>query len=263
MIRISLRAAAVMVTAVAGALSLTGTAGASGASARPVPTGPEALTRNPLYATGAFESSECTEPARWADDLDSYRAYLDDLLGCLDRTWRERFRQAGLRFSPPKVRYITKSVYTGCGQFVASYAAALYCPANTTMWIMLSKEELSDRMGFDLFTIVAHEYGHHAQDRAGILAEFERRFRTLSGKRAYDLNRRIELQADCFSGAFVRSVWNSLGRDRHDWDEQLEEVEGDMWHGKTRNIRYWLTRGWSGRGPKACDTFSAPASRVA
>ncbi|MBB2743664.1 UNVERIFIED_ORG: hypothetical protein FHR35_003500 [Microbispora rosea subsp. rosea] len=263
MIRISLRVAAVAVTAVAGALSLTGTAGASGASARPVPTGAGALTRNPLYATGAFESSECAEPGRRADDLDSYRAYLDDLLGCLDRTWSERFRQAGLRFSAPRVRYITKSVYTGCGQYVASYAAALYCPRNKTMWIMLSKEELSDPMGFELFTIVTHEYGHYAQDRAGILAEFERQSHKLSGKRAYDLNRRVELQAECFSGAFVRSVWPSLGRDRHDWDEQLAEVEGDMWHGKTRNIRYWLKRGWSGGGPQVCDTFSAPASRTA
>ncbi|MEU7692151.1 neutral zinc metallopeptidase [Microbispora hainanensis] len=263
MIRISLRTAAVAVTAVVGALPLTGAADASGASARPVPTGPGALTRNPLYATGAFRSSACTEPARRADDLGSYRAYLDDLLGCLRRAWSEKFRQAGLRFSPPRVRYITKSVYTGCGQFMASYAASLYCPANKTLWIMLSKEELSDPRGFGLFTVVAHEYGHHAQDRAGILAEFERRSRTLSGKRALDLNRRIELQADCFSAAFVRSVWSSLARDRRDWDEWLTADEGDMWHGTTRNIRYWLKRGWAGGGPQACDTFRAPVSKVA
>ncbi|KAB8184903.1 neutral zinc metallopeptidase [Microbispora catharanthi] len=263
MIRISLHVAAVAVTAVAGALSLTGTAGASGTPARPVPTGPGALTRNPLYTTGEFESSKCAEPGRRAGDLDSYRAYLDDLFGCLDRAWREEFRQAGLRFSPPKVRYITKSVNTGCGQYVASYAAGLYCPRNKTMWILLSKEELSDPTGFDLFTVVAHEYGHYAQDRAGILAEFARQSHTLGRKRADDLNRRVELQAECFSGAFVASVWPSLGRDRHDWDEQLTWVVGDRWHGRTGNIRYWLKRGWSGGGPRVCDTFSAPASRTA
>ncbi|MEU6414585.1 neutral zinc metallopeptidase [Microbispora sp. NPDC046933] len=270
MIRISLRAASVAVTAVAGALSLTGAAGASGttatpaaSSARPVPTGPGALTRNPLYTTGEFESSECTEPSRRAGDPDSYRAYLDDLLGCLNHTWSEEFRQAGLRFSPPRVRYIRKSVDTGCGQYVASYAAGLYCPRNKTMWILLSEEELSDPTGFGLFTVVTHEYGHYAQDRAGILAEFARQSSKVGKKRADDLNRRVELQAECFSGAFVGSVWSSLGRDRHDWDEQLRWVAGDRWHGRTGNIRYWLKRGWHGRGPEVCDTFSAPASRTA
>ncbi|MGI5156064.1 neutral zinc metallopeptidase [Microbispora sp. CA-102843] len=270
MIRISLRAVAVAVTAVAGVLSLTGTAGASGTTATParskagaVPTGPGALTRNPLYTAGEFASSECTEPGRQAGDPDTYRTYLDTLFGCLNRTWSEEFRQAGLRFSPPRVRYITASVNTGCGQYVASYAAGLYCPRNKTMWIMLSKEELSDPTGFDLFTVVTHEYGHYAQDRAGILAEFARQSPKVGRKRADDLNRRIELQAECFSGAFVASVWRSLGRDRHDWDEQLKRVAGDRWHGKTRNIRYWLERGWHGKGPKVCDTFSAPASRTA
>ncbi|WP_432923881.1 neutral zinc metallopeptidase [Microbispora sp. CA-135349] len=263
MIRISLRTVAVAATAAAGVLSLTGTASASGTPARPVPTGQKALTRNPLYTAGAFETSRCTEPARRAGDLTTFRAYLDALFGCLRRTWSEEFHRAGLRFSPPRVRYITKGVYTGCTQYMASYLAGQYCPKNTTMWVLLDKEALSDPTGFDLFTVVTHEYGHYAQDRAGILAEFDRQSAKAGGKREANLNRRVELQAECFSGAFVGSVWRSLGRDRLDWDEQLKWVVGDRWHGTTRNIRYWLKRGWYGRGPQVCDTFSAPASRVA
>lgn len=261
MIRISLRVVAAVVMALAGVPFLTGAADAS--PARPAPTGARALTANPLYTAGAFRPSACPEPSRRAGDPRTFRIYLDALLGCLDRVWGEKFKQAGLRFSPPRVRYVTKSVDTGCGQYVTSYAAGLYCPGNATMWILLSKEELSDPTGFGLFTVVAHEYAHYAQDRAGILAEYARRLREASGKRAGDLNRRVELQAECFSGAFVRSVWRSLGRDRRDWDDQLRRVTGDRWHGTARNIRYWLNRGWSGGGPQVCDTFRAPASRTA
>ncbi|WP_182906655.1 neutral zinc metallopeptidase [Microbispora sp. H13382] len=270
MIRISLRPAAVAATAVAGVLSLTGTAGASGAtaapttsSARPMPTGPGALTRNPLYTTGEFEFFECTELSRRPGDIDTYRVYLDNLLDCLNRTWTEEFRQAGLKFSPPKVRYITKSVATGCGKYPAGYAAGLYCPRNGTMWILLSKGQLSDPNEFSLFTVIAHEYGHYAQDRAGILLEFARQYPRLSKKRIGDLNRRIELQAECFSGAFIGSVWRSLGRDQVDWDDQLKWIIGDKWHGKAASIRYWLKRGWYGNGPKVCNTFSAPAAKTA
>ncbi|MBE3015197.1 neutral zinc metallopeptidase [Microbispora sp. NEAU-D428] len=266
MIRISLRTPAVAATAVAAALSLTGTAGASGtdaSSARPMPTGPGALTRNPLYTTGEFEFFECSELSRRPGDIDTYRIYLDNLLDCLNRTWREEFTQAGLPFSPPRVRYITKSVNMGCGQYVTSYAVSLYCPRNKTIWILLSKGQLSDPTEFGLFTVIAHEYGHYAQDRAGILYEFARQYPKLSKKRVNDLNRRIELQAECFSGAFIGSVWRSLGRDQLDWDEQLKWIVGDKWHGKAGNIRYWLKRGWYGNGPKVCNTFSAPAARTA
>ncbi|GIH60657.1 hypothetical protein Msi02_14740 [Microbispora siamensis] len=225
--------------------------------------GPGALTRNPLYTTGEFEFFECAELSRRPGDIDTYRIYLDNLLDCLNRTWTEEFTQAGLPFSPPRVRYITKSVGTGCGKYPAGYAAGLYCPRNHTMWILLSKGQLSDPTEFNLFTVIAHEYGHYAQDRAGILYEFARQYPKLSKKRMYDLNRRIELQAECFSGAFIGSVWRSLGRDQLDWDEQLKWIVGDKWHGKAGNIRYWLKRGWYGNGPKVCNTFSAPAARTA
>ncbi|WP_327046761.1 neutral zinc metallopeptidase [Microbispora sp. NBC_01189] len=268
MIRISLRAAAVATTTVATAaatvLSLAGPAGASpGRAARPMPRGQAALTANPLYKTGEFDFPECSELSRRPDDLDTYRVYLDHLLDCLNTSWTEEFRQAGLRFSPPKVRYITKSVPTGCGKYPAGYAAGMYCPKNATMWILLYKSQLSDPSEFNLFTVIAHEYGHYAQDRAGILPEVYRRYRTVSKKRAYDLTRRVELQAECFSGAFIGSVWHSLGREEFDFEEQLDWITGDAAHGKARSIRYWLKRGWYGNGPKACDTFSAPARTTA
>ncbi|MFF5212259.1 hypothetical protein [Streptosporangium sp. NPDC000396] len=58
----------------AGALAstaLTGTAGAS--SAKPVPTGSAAFTKNPIYKTGKFASQTCEEPPIKGGDVDSVR----------------------------------------------------------------------------------------------------------------------------------------------------------------------------------------------
>ncbi|MFC0863548.1 neutral zinc metallopeptidase [Sphaerimonospora cavernae] len=221
-----------------------------------------ALIGNPLYKTGEFDFPDCKELSRSPDDLDSYRVYLDHLLDCLNVSWTEEFRQARLPFSPPKVRYITRGVKTGCGTYPANYAAGMYCLLDKTMWIMVSKYQLADPNEFNLFTVIAHEYGHYAQDRAGVFTAANRQLRRASKRQVYAMTRRIELQAECFSGAFIGSVWSSLGRDQLDFDKQLDWIMGDKLHGTTKNIRYWLKRGWLANGPHACNTFSAPASRV-
>ncbi|WP_204055894.1 neutral zinc metallopeptidase [Microbispora corallina] len=269
MIRVSLRTMAVAVAAAATVLSLTSTAGASSAAAsapaaaRPVPKGTGALTKNPIYKTGEFDFTECKELDRQPDDVDSYKLYLDHLLDCLNLSWGEEFRQAGLTFAKPKVRYITHSVRTGCGKYPANYAAGIYCEIDETMWIMISKYQLADPSEFELFQVIAHEYGHFVQDRVGILPAVDRLTRHAGKATMYAYSRRIELQAECFSGAFIGSVWHSLGRDQFDWDDLLDYKVGDALHGKRKSIVYWLKRGWYGNGPKSCNTFTAARSLVA
>ncbi|WP_433422210.1 neutral zinc metallopeptidase [Microtetraspora malaysiensis] len=243
-------------------LLLSGTAVASG-SARPVPTGKTALTKNPIYATGEFDFTECKELNRQPDDVDSYKIYLDHLMDCLNLSWGEEFAQAKLPFGKPKVRFITGAARTGCGRYPAGYAAGMYCQVDKTMWILIDKHQLKDPSEFELFAVIAHEYGHYVQDRAGILPAADRATRKANKATAYAWTRRIELQAACFSGAFIGSVWHSLGRDQFDWDDLLERTLGDPLHGKAKNIRYWLKRGWNGNAPAVCNTFSAPASKVA
>ncbi|MCC5577691.1 neutral zinc metallopeptidase [Microtetraspora sp. AC03309] len=243
-------------------LLLSGTAVASG-SARPVPTGKAALTKNPIYTTGEFDFTECKELSRQPDDVDSYKIYLDHLMDCLNLSWGEEFKQAGLPFAKPKVRYITTAAKTGCGKYPAGYAAGMYCSLDKTMWILIYKYQLADPSEMDLFDTIAHEYGHYVQDRIGIMPTVEKTSRRASKAAQYAWVRRLELQAACFSGAFVGSVWHSLGRDQFDWDDLLDRTSGDVLHGKAKNIRYWSMRGWNGNGPGVCNTFSAPASKVA
>ncbi|MBP2705631.1 neutral zinc metallopeptidase [Microbispora sp. RL4-1S] len=269
-----------VVTAGVVALSLTGAAGtasaaasgtaagaasaaSTGTAARPVPTGKAALTRNPIYRTGEFDFTECAELGRRPDDVDSYKLYLDHLMDCLNQSWAEEFKQAGLSFAKPRVRFITKPAKTGCGKYPAPYAAGIYCERDKTMWILIYKNQLADPSEFELFQVIAHEYGHFVQDRAGILPAVDRLTRRVSRATWYAYSRRLELQAECLSGAFIGSVWHSLGRDQFDWDDLLDYKIGDVLHGKRASIVYWLKRGWNGNGPAVCNTFTAPASKVA
>ncbi|MEO3863340.1 neutral zinc metallopeptidase [Acrocarpospora sp. B8E8] len=252
-----MRILTLLISGMIGATLLTGPAHAA-----PVPTGKAALTHNPLYKTGEFDWTECKELDRRPDDLDSYKLYLDHLLECLDRSWGEEFKQAGLKFSKPKVRYITKSVATGCGKYPINYAAGLYCPVNKTMWVAISKWQLADPAEFTLFNVIAHEYGHYAQDRAGILPAAMRLQKKAPKAKQYAIQRQVELQAECFASAFIGSVWHSLGREEFDFQDLMDMTFGDVLHGKTKNIRYWMKRGWDGNGPKVCNTFTAPAARV-
>ena len=65
---------------------------------------------------------------------------------------------------------------------------------------------------------MAHEFGHALQGRTGILISAHALGQE-SGGQGTELQymRRLETQADCFSGMFVRAVSRSLGCSRRTW----------------------------------------------
>ncbi|TMR99302.1 hypothetical protein EJK15_08235 [Nonomuraea basaltis] len=83
------------------------------------------------------------------------------------------------------------------------------------------------------------------------------------------MQRRYELQADCLSGVFLGSVWGSLARAEPDWAALVDATRasgGDddyRSHGKRAGRVSWLKRGYQAVSPAACDTWSAPATKVA
>ncbi|WP_433240615.1 neutral zinc metallopeptidase [Streptosporangium sp. CA-135522] len=228
----------------------------------PVPTGNRALTDNPIYKTGKLEFKQCAEQPVKPDDLDSSRVYLEFLMDCLDRSWQDQFTKAKLPFSKPRLETISRiGRSTGCGKFPEG-AQALYCPANKKITFLLSPAILSQSTELFLFQVMAHEYGHHVQQLSGIMG-------TVDGRKYKNVKaflpelRKIELQAECLSGAFIGSVWQSLGRRQSDFTYVLNAAYDTASHGKAANIAYWLKRGFDQEGPGACDTFSAPKSKVA
>lgn len=86
--------------------------------------------------------------------------------------------------------------------------------------------------------------------------------------RITELRRRREdekrsLQAFCLSWAFIGSIWDDLGHTRADGDRFLMGRQDGYLYGKPANRVYWMRRGFEAESPAACNTFTAPASKVA
>jgi len=122
---------------------------------------------------------------------------------------------------------------------------------------------------------MAHEFGHALQGRTGILISAHALGQN-SGDEATSLlySRRLETQADCLSGMFLRAVSESTGAQQQDLDGIVEiyaaigddrltgnpEVVGN--HGLGRSRKYWGTTGLGTSAVGDCNTFTVPSKLV-
>ncbi|MEU8268446.1 neutral zinc metallopeptidase [Sphaerisporangium sp. NPDC049002] len=228
----------------------------------------DTLTKSPLYASGRLPAAPCPEPAVQAGSVASVKAYLVPLVKCLDAAWAAQFAKARLPFAKPRVSFITKPQKI-CGRKWAKNVQAIYCNASRHIVVMLDSAVVEDPEDLFLMDVIAHEYGHHVQNTAGLWRAYDRL--PNNGKAEfYEQTRRHELQAECLAGVFIGSVWPSLHRTAEDWkallddDLQSGDETGDVRdHGKGRNIANWLSRGYKAVSPSACNTWIASSAMVA
>jgi predicted metalloprotease len=83
------------------------------------------------------------------------------------------------------------------------------------------------------------------------------------------LSRRSELQAECFSSVFMRTVETSLPVDASEWDYTVDWFRKNGakgWpqndHGKGPTQAYWMNRGYGSASPGSCNTWAAPTRTV-
>lgn len=249
--------------------SLTGTASAN--SAGPVPTGAAALTGNPIYKTGRFAPRTCEEPSVRGGDIESVRIYADTMAACLGKAWQAQLRKAGIPFSAPKVRVAYGDrIKTACGVYRPGDTFGLYCQKNRTVYLMVTEYGITGEVDSpQMLESLSIGYGYHVQRLIGVLAQEARIAKKLSKAKAkaLALSSRVSLQNICFVGAFVGSVWDSLDNSKkrgHKSFVNRHTMESDVeGNGTTKNRIYWLGRGFDAQAPGACNTFEAPASRVA
>lgn len=165
---------------------------------------------------------------------------------------------------------------TGCGRATAQ-AGPFYCPADQLVYFDLDfLQQLQADFGAtgDLAAqyIVAHEYGHHVQTVTGISGRVRQLQREFPGS-ANEFNVALELQADCFAGAWASSV---AARGLFDRDGEIEEAlaaaeaVGDdrileaagqdvnpesFTHGSAEQRRTWFETGFTSGDPEQCRTF--------
>jgi uncharacterized protein len=180
-------------------------------------------------------------------------------------------------YRPAKLVLFWDETRSGCGEAAASMGP-FYCPADERVYIDLGfYRELATRFGapgqFGQAYVIAHEMGHHLQNVLGI----ERQLRMLQEKepgRRNAISVRVELQADCFAGAWARTARQRNLLDAGDLEQGLAAAAavGDdrlqkaatgrvtpdsFTHGSSEQRVRWFRVGFDKGELEACNTYRA------
>ena len=235
------------------------------------------VTNSPFYAQTAPAPVRCeTQPINVSTASDAQlKSHFEGMMECLIRVWQPPVTQAGLQIVRPTVTIYGEKMTTKCG---TSGVNAFYCTADQQVYYSNRLPDAIPIVKQDKWAaevVIAHEFGHALQARTGILIAAKALGQN-SGNEATDLQltRRLETQADCLSGMFIRSVSVSLGVQQQDLqgiydtysaigDDALSDdpsVVGN--HGLSRSRLFWGQTGLANGEISTCNTFVAPASQV-
>ncbi|WP_343947831.1 neutral zinc metallopeptidase [Nonomuraea longicatena] len=225
------------------------------------PRGRAAAMNNPLYRSGRLADSGCAPGDLPRGSTAAYRKFLQRVTNCLNATWSTQFRKARIPFTKPRLRIVTGKVRTACGPW-SSGADGIYCPTDRTMYMLITKKQLRQPYPLGISRLMAHEYGHHVQQISGIWSYYWSA-RSASGKSGQLLlSRRSELQAECFSAAFMSTVQDTLPVDPQQWEGTVDWFHKNghkAWaqndHGRGPTQATWMRRGFQHASPGACNTW--------
>ena len=222
---------------------------------------------------GTGQPSSTLEHCQTADDANENqdcRVLL--VVNSVQKYWTGAFRG----YEPARTRFFTGGVNTGCGQ-ASSAVGPFYCPADRYVYIDLGFfEQLQSQFGASggplaEAYVLAHEYGHHIQNLTGVLRRAQDRD---TGPQSNAV--RVELQADCYAGVWVRNavstglieeitradLQDGLSAAAAVGDDRIQEkaqgsVNPEAWtHGSAEQRQSWFVRGYEGGSANSCDTFA-------
>ena len=173
--------------------------------------------------------------------------------------------------------WFTGGVSTGCGQ-ASSETGPFYCPADHLVYIDLEfMQQLENQLigtTSDLAEqyILAHEYGHHVQNLLGTNAQVQEASQS-DPSRANQYSVAMELQADCFAGAWVgdanarglldnaQEIQEAINAAEGVGDDRIQQrtqgrIDPESWtHGSAEQRTTWFMTGFNSQDPTTCDTF--------
>lgn len=213
--------------------------------------------------------------------------FLDAVLGSTEDFWAQAFaagalpsygaRAQGQYAEPTLVLYDSAAVETGGCGVVPNQAGPFYCPGDQKLYIDLSFFEVMARRlnspgDFAQAYVVAHEVGHHVQNMIGA-TDIRMNAQRRGEREANQASVRLELQADCFAGAWAHAAGRDGQLSQGDLDEAINAAHniGDdtlqegqqgysrpetFTHGSSEQRRRWFQRGAQSGDPRQCDTFA-------
>lgn len=201
----------------------------------------------------------------------------------IDQFWAENVEG----YRAPQLIIVDGSTPTQCGT-ASNQTGPFYCPPEETVYIDPTFFDLmQQRLGASAQSlaqlyVLAHEYGHHVQNITGIMQN-----NPDDGTGPESTGVRLELQADCFAGAWVREMTESVDasgipflkpptdgelRDALDaaktvGDDTIQQQSGgsvhpEAWtHGSSEQRQRWFSTGYRD-GVAACDTFAVAGDQL-
>jgi predicted metalloprotease len=223
--------------------------------------------------TAGLQNIVCVLPD-WESSEAGVEAFFTAATRCLNQAWSPLLEYYHLPFVPPTLHFPTGTDFqTDCGNITVGVAtAAYYCDNNLYVpYHGLQIDQYGNDPGVYL-ALIAHEYGHHVQEVAGIMdAVWQQIYQHGPvSPIGLDLSRRKELQAQCFSGMFLGAVVDrggSITRDMYvkawrDQDTRGDNTSGSHDHGTNTHYAAWWRIGAEYNRIAKCDTFAAGISEV-
>jgi predicted metalloprotease len=235
-------------------------------------------------APATEEELNCTVEQANADD----ECRVEGAAASLETYWAGIAPELGFEYVSPNQTYVFDgATETGCGSASAA-VGPFYCPADSSIYLDTSfYADLRSKFGASggnlaQMYIIAHEWGHHIQHISGIT---EGKDLQVQGEDSDSV--RLELQADCFAGAWVgaaseikdedgttflkpvtqQEINDALNAAAAVGDDNIQEktqgqVNPEGWtHGSSESRQKWFEAGRAG-GPNACNTFEVAGSAL-
>ncbi|SMC80876.1 neutral zinc metallopeptidase [Primorskyibacter flagellatus] len=228
----------------------------------------------PLLQGAGTQSSAPRELSAQEEAAGSFAA---QVLGTTEQVWSQVYpAQVGEDYTPPVMVLYSGVTQSPCGS-ASGATGPFYCPADRkayldTEFFSTLSQQLGASGDFAAAYVIAHEVAHHVQNELGILGQVDQARRQSSETQANALTVRLELQADCLSGVWARSVdgllepgdlEEALNAARRIGDDYLQKRAGKVpqphtfTHGTSEQRSGWFARGYDSGRMADCDTFSA------
>lgn len=226
------------------------------------------------------ELDNCRTGADANEDAECRMAAASD---SLDRYWET---QVGNYRAPAPVVLFSGATQSACGT-ASSQTGPFYCPPEEQIFVdvdffnTLRTDYNANGGPLGEMYVLAHEWGHHISNLIGSLDQAGNQSGASSG------SVRLELQADCFAGAWVGAaqtvtddsgvpflkpvtqteINDALSAAAAVGDDSIMEnagmqVDPDRFtHGTSEQRQRWFMTGYE-QGPTSCGTFDVPAGQL-
>jgi predicted metalloprotease len=207
------------------------------------------------------------------------KAFVATVLADTEDVWTQIFQARGGTYREPRLVLFRGATATACGEG-ESAMGPFYCPSDEKVYIDLGfYETLRARLGapgdFAQAYVIAHEVGHHVQKLLGVSDKVDAMRRRAGRTQSNALSVRLELQADCFAGAWANhaertkqileqgdleealNAASQIGDDTLQRRSQGTVVPESFTHGTSEQRVHWFRQGFESGDIGKCNTFQA------